>query len=85
MFKKVDDAIWQFKREVDTLRTLEGKTLEEVCPGLNDVLDQFIKEILSFKEAKTKKNTKAAQDSDKGQNDVKQGAKPKKEISFSCK
>ncbi|XP_022671770.1 uncharacterized protein LOC111254802 isoform X1 [Varroa destructor] len=83
VFKKVDGAIWRLKREVETLRTLEGKTLEEVCPGLNDVLDQFIKEILSFKEAKTKKNTKAAQDSDKGQNDVKQGAKPKKEISFS--
>lgn len=87
VFKKVDDCIRGLRKQVNTLRTFDGKTLEEVCPGLNDSLDQFIKEIMTLKEHK--KVAKAQVDRSQSENtSAKAGVKPKpgsRDFSFSCK
>ncbi|OQR77319.1 hypothetical protein BIW11_07179, partial [Tropilaelaps mercedesae] len=76
VLRKVNDAIGGLRKQINALRTFDGKTVEEVCPGLNDALDQFIKEIMNLKDAK--KSAKGAP--------TQAGSKPKpgsRDFSFS--
>lgn len=54
VFKKLDDLIRGLRKQVNALRTSDGETLEEVCPALNDSLDQFIKEVMILKDSNKK-------------------------------